>query len=111
MFTVKPTSDPCDPSPCGPNSLCRTVNGHSVCTCDIDYIGTPPACRPECIVSSECPQDKACIKKKCKDPCQNSCGVNARCQVITHNPICTCSPGYTGDPFTQCIPIEFTHSK
>ncbi|XP_028157244.1 uncharacterized protein LOC114350564 isoform X7 [Ostrinia furnacalis] len=94
--------DPCQPSPCGPNSLCRVVNGHSVCTCDNGYIGTPPSCRPECIVSSECPQDKACVNKKCIDPCPNTCGLNARCQVITHNPICSCTPGYTGDPFTRC---------
>lgn len=98
--------DPCQPSPCGPNSLCHIVNGHSVCTCEAGYIGTPPTCRPECIVSSECPQDKACVNKKCVDPCPNTCGLNARCQVITHNPICSCTSGYTGDPFTKCSPEE-----
>lgn len=103
---IEDVSDPCQPSPCGPNSLCRTVNGHSVCTCEQGYIGTPPSCRPECIVSSECPQNKACVNKKCVDPCPNNCGLNARCQVITHNPICSCTSGYTGDPFTQCVPEE-----
>ncbi|XP_037295454.1 uncharacterized protein LOC119189544 isoform X2 [Manduca sexta] len=102
----EPRLDPCQPSPCGPNSLCRVINGHSVCTCESGYIGTPPTCRPECIVSSECPQDKACVNKKCVDPCPNTCGLNARCQVITHNPICSCTPGYTGDPFTKCNPEE-----
>lgn len=98
--------DPCQPSPCGPNSLCHIVNGHSVCICEAGYIGTPPTCRPECIVSSECPQDKACVNKKCVNPCPNTCGLNARCQVITHNPICSCTSGYTGDPFTKCTPEE-----
>lgn len=82
------------------------MNGHSVCTCENGYIGTPPSCRPECIVSSECPQNKACVNKKCIDPCPNTCGLNARCQVVTHNPICSCTPSFTGDPFTRCIPEE-----
>lgn len=25
------------------------------------------------------------------------------CQVVNHNPICSCIPGYTGDPFTRCF--------
>lgn len=25
------------------------------------------------------------------------------CQVLNHNPICICAPGYTGDPFTRCF--------
>uniref|UniRef100_A0A182VD83 EGF-like domain-containing protein n=1 Tax=Anopheles merus TaxID=30066 RepID=A0A182VD83_ANOME len=61
--------DPCRPSPCGPYSQCRNVNEHAVCSCQANYIGSPPACRPECTVSSECALDKACIKQSCLDPC------------------------------------------
>lgn len=71
-----------------------------------NYIGAPPACRPECMVSADCPQDKACINKKCKDPCPGTCGLNARCNVVNHNPICSCAPGLTGDPFVRCIKEE-----
>lgn len=78
------------------------MNGHAVCSCQIDYVGIPPQCRPECVVSSECPQDKACIKQKCTDPCPNMCGENAFCKVVNHNPICSCTRGFTGDPFTRC---------
>lgn len=95
--------NPCIPSPCGPYSECRQVDDHAVCSCQKNYIGIPPACRPECMVSSECAQDKACIKQKCVDPCPGTCGPDARCQVVNHNPICSCSPGYTGDPFVRCI--------
>lgn len=31
------------------------------------------------------------------------CGVNAQCQVVNHNPICSCYNGYTGDPFVRCF--------
>jgi len=55
------------------------------------------------MVSSECAQDKACVKQKCIDPCPGTCGSNARCQVVNHNPICSCPPGYNGDPFVRCI--------
>jgi hypothetical protein len=98
-----PITNPCRPSPCGPYSQCREINNHAVCSCQKDYTGTPPACRPECISSSECPQNLACVNLKCVDPCPNTCGINARCNVINHNPICSCTGGYTGDPFVRCV--------
>lgn len=105
LSSVEPEKpkNPCQPTPCGPYSQCRVVNGHAVCSCQTNYVGTPPSCRPECIVSADCPQDKACINQKCADPCPGTCGLNARCQVVNHNPICSCSPGFTGDPFVQCL--------
>ncbi|RZC36331.1 hypothetical protein BDFB_000153 [Asbolus verrucosus] len=102
--TEEPTN-PCQPSPCGPNSQCREVNEQAVCSCLPNYIGSPPGCRPECVVSSECPLTKACINQKCVDPCPGTCGLNARCQVINHSPICSCQSSYTGDPFTRCYPL------
>lgn len=98
-----PPSDPCSPSPCGPYSECKTLDNHAVCSCQRNYIGIPPACHPECAVSSDCTQDKACTNQKCVDPCPAICGVNARCQVINHNPICSCPPHFVGDPFVRCI--------
>lgn len=104
--TTQPTvQNPCNPTPCGPNSLCRAINGQAVCSCAPDYIGSPPNCRPECVVNNECQQNQACYKFKCTDPCPGTCGLGARCQVINHNPICSCPPGFTGDPFTRCTPL------
>lgn len=94
--------NPCQPSPCGPNSQCREINEQAVCSCLAEFIGSPPACRPECTSSSECPADKACVNRKCVDPCPNVCGQQAECRVRNHNPICTCISGFTGDPFTRC---------
>lgn len=100
--------DPCNPTPCGPYSKCRVFNGHAVCTCLDICVGSPPNCRPECIVSSDCRPDKACINQKCQDPCAGMCGIDAQCQVVNHNPICSCFNGYTGDPFVRCF---FDESK
>lgn len=103
FIVAEPITNPCIPSPCGPYSQCVEVNGHAVCSCLTNFIGSPPSCRPECTASSECSLDRACINQKCIDPCPGTCGLNARCQVTNHNPICSCSPGFTGDPFEQCM--------
>lgn len=109
----KKCTDPC-PNTCGVRALCTTKNHNPICTCPVgftgdpffqcspDYIGVPPECRPECILSSECKSHFACVNQKCKDPCPGSCGVNAQCHVVNHIPVCTCMEGFTGDPFAQC---------
>jgi hypothetical protein len=106
-------ADPCNPSPCGPYSQCRNVNGQGVCSCLPTYIGSPPTCRPECVASSECPQNRVCANQKCVDPCPAPCGVNTRCDVINRSPICSCRQGFTGDPFSRCyvIPCKQFHFK
>lgn len=78
------------------------------CSCLAGFIGNPPACRPECVVSSECPPLLACLKNRCVDPCRGTCGVQAQCRVINHNPICSCLAGFTGDPFTRCTPAPIS---
>lgn len=104
LVEIQPVNS-CNPSPCGPNSQCREVNGQAVCSCLPEYIGSPPGCRPECTVSSECPLNKACIKQKCSDPCPGTCGLGANCETINHSPICSCPEDLTGDPFTKCYPL------
>jgi hypothetical protein len=111
LFLEKPVlSDenvnPCVPSPCGPNSICRVQDKRAVCTCVPNYIGRPPNCRPECVSNSECPSNKACVNEKCVDPCVGSCGPNADCRVVSHRPMCTCQAGFTGDPFSGCSRVQ-----
>lgn len=101
--------DPCNPSPCGSYSQCRNVNAQGVCSCLQTYIGSPPGCRPECVASSECPQNRACINLKCVDPCPGPCGLNTRCETVNHSPICSCRQGFTGDPFTRCYAVPRKH--
>lgn len=100
------TTRPCNPTPCGPNSICREVNDQAVCTCAPEYLGTPPLCRPECVVSSDCRKNQACVNQKCRDPCPGTCGIQATCLVVNHNPVCSCPERYTGDPFVRCEMIS-----
>lgn len=99
-----PYYNPCVPSPCGPNAQCEAFGSSPSCACVNGYFGSPPNCRPECTINSDCPSNRACIRNKCVDPCPGSCGLNALCNVFNHIPICTCYEGYTGDPFSNCYP-------
>lgn len=96
--------DPCEPTPCGPNSQCRVFGSQAACSCLQNYVGRPPNCRPECTISAECPGNMACEKEQCKNPCPGSCGPLANCTAVNHIPVCSCPPGFTGDPFATCVP-------
>ncbi|EDW38768.1 GL14154, partial [Drosophila persimilis] len=98
--------NPCQPSPCGPNSECRVSGDSPSCSCLPEFVGAPPNCKPECISSSECPTNRACINQKCVDPCPGLCGQNANCRVFSHTAMCLCESGFTGHPFTQCSPVR-----
>lgn len=106
LFIERPVipeiQNPCIPSPCGVFSICRVIENRPVCSCEENYFGQPPNCRPECTVNSECAQTKACVNQKCRDPCPGSCGYNAECRTINHTPVCYCLPGFSGDPFSGC---------
>lgn len=97
--------DHCNPSPCGQNSYCSTVNNQAICSCLPGYYGSPPACRRECAINSDCANTKSCVNERCVDPCPGSCAYNAECRVINHRAVCYCMPHYTGDPFVRCTPM------
>lgn len=107
-FTVVPTTppildDPCHEGTCPVNAECHVEGTRGICTCIEGYFGNPyQQCQPECVRNSMCPQYLACIKEKCVDPCPGTCGINAYCEVINHNPVCSCPRTMTGDPFESC---------
>jgi hypothetical protein len=81
--------------------------GRAVCTCMEGFEGDPSAnCHPECVINTDCPLDKACLDRKCIDPCASGavCGLRATCLVRDHTATCACLDGHTGDAFIQCIP-------
>lgn len=96
-------SNPCNPSPCGANAMCKERNGVGSCSCLPEYFGDPyMGCRPECVSNSDCDRNKACSNNRCKDPCPGACGFNAECRTVNHSPTCTCLSGYTGNPLVRC---------
>lgn len=102
-----PPLNPCTPSPCGPNAVCQERNNAGSCSCINGYFGNPyEGCRPECLINSDCPQNRACINNKCQDPCPGLCGLNAECQIVNHVPNCICVIGYVGNPYNNCVMRE-----
>lgn len=102
-----PVANPCEPSPCGLNTICTIKKNKAVCSCLPDFIGDPlTSCQPECLMNSDCPFHQACLGYRCKDPCSfsNICGLGAVCSCKEHTVTCNCREGFTGDPFIQCIP-------
>jgi len=97
--------NPCVPSPCGPHSACKPLGPRPMCSCTSGYFGSPPNCRPECVINDECRRDQACSQQTCVNPCTGACGRNAQCYVKNHLAVCKCDSGYNGDPFRQCNKI------
>merc|ERR1711973_258561 len=112
-----PRPDPCQPSPCGPNTECmENRQGNPVCRCLAGYIPMPDTisgCRRECEVDSDCGPENVCDQYRCvprPDPCDPSpCGPNTECNANRQgNPVCTCLPGFAPQPdtITGCGKIE-----
>lgn len=102
------TKDPCNPNPCGVNTICKVSRKKASCSCMPSFLGNPKeGCHAECVLNSDCPKTKACVNQKCVEPCTTAtCGINAECSVHEHTPICHCISGYTGDAFLQCSKIS-----
>lgn len=118
--------NPCSSFSCGSNADCTQRSFRAVCTCRSGYEGDPYSnCRRsecvgkfsckssfngifltlvDCLENSECPSNKLCHNNKCINPCSTLCGVDAECTVRNHVTTCQCPRGFTGDPFTSCVP-------
>ena len=105
IAATKVPNDPCVPSPCGRGALPPRRQGDTcVCSCPPEYQGDPYVeCKPECVVNADCPASMACRNYHCYDPCIGTCGRNAQCAVRDHSPLCSCLPGYQGDPLVECL--------
>lgn len=88
-------TNPCDPSPCGPNTQCTVLdNGLSKCTCLAGFIESPNTIR-------------GCVKQT--NPCEpNPCGTDAICDASRVTP-CYCPENTVGNPYKSCSGM-FSHN-
>ena len=82
-YQPTPRSNPCDPNPCGPGSMCIPQEGEPTCKC------------PEGLVPDPTPQQGCVVPNPC-DP--NPCGEEAMCIPQEGRPFCKCPPGLAPDP-------------
>lgn len=58
---------------------------------------------PQCKSDQECPLSERCVNQGCVEACRiDPCGINAQCISQNHQAACSCPPGYTGNPHTEC---------
>ena len=56
-------------------------------------------CIVGCRANSDCPESNTCINNRCTDPCVgDSCGPNAKCQVVNHRAQCSCPASFIPNP-------------
>ncbi|KAK0169400.1 hypothetical protein PV327_011599 [Microctonus hyperodae] len=55
-----------------------------------------------CENSTSCRMSEKCILELCRNPCPGSCGINAICTVLEHEPKCRCPKCYEGDALVKC---------
>lgn len=99
---------------CGRNAGCKSDNHKATCACNTGFFGDAYddklGCQPiECSSNDECSDEKICDHHKCRIACvaQNPCGQNAICSTSFHVQVCTCQPGYTGNPMVACELIDY----
>jgi len=117
--TTRAPTNPCQPTPCGPNTICTVNNvGNAICNCVPGMIPKPDTitgCGPECVRDPDCSSGEVCLNQRCvdePDPCNPSpCGPGAVCTAPKignrfSNPICRCQPGLIPKPdtITGCGP-------
>lgn len=98
----------CGEKICGENTDCSQRGKVFKCVCKKDFYGDALiGCHPECRINSDCPFDKACMRNKCVNPCnENICGLRATCEVRNHRGVCSCRPGLTGNAYLECSEIS-----
>ncbi|ODN00058.1 Sushi, nidogen and EGF-like domain-containing protein 1 [Orchesella cincta] len=119
--------DPCN-GMCGYNAVCeaayqrryRSISSgkllrsqESVCTCPPGHEGNPyVSCMPIRTgppPSSDFPQSTSAADPVCFP---SPCGQFAECSVVNNSPMCTCQPGFEGNPYQECrYPTIPTPSK
>lgn len=101
-------------NPCDDSSLCKVIDSlplrTMLCVCPDGQVKTSdgtckvlPPIKAECEAHEACPSEKACVNGLCKEACQ--CGINADCEIVEHHAVCSCKPGFEGDPEIQCYEI------
>ena len=103
--------DPCTVGrPCPPTFTCTPQNHFPQCSCirGIANLTSRSCDVPLCTSSINCPDHLVCYQGKCVDLCEiiKPCGINANCEIIDHNPICSCDRTLTGDPYIKCVEFE-----
>lgn len=106
---------------CTPDQQCRVLDTLPLrtimCTCPPDsFTDASGRCKaieyekPQCTFDSECSNAEKCVRGVCVEACKvDVCGINALCNSLEHRGVCTCAPGYQGNPHIECTTSKSKH--
>lgn len=100
--------------PCGRGAICEVVAHVASCRCPPGTQGDPRrACvSAVCQYNDDCNDNQICdrLNRVCQPACSDtSCAPGAICTAKLHQPICSCPPGYSGDPYLRgCMTVQLT---
>lgn len=104
--------DPCDSSThCGRNAECIVQYHRAQCNCPIGMQGNPliSCISVVCQYNEDCADHEACdrLNRVCRAVCEDdTCADTAVCVGRGHQPICSCPPATSGNPFVECKRFE-----
>lgn len=109
--------DPClSTVTCGRNAQCKVQLHRAQCICPQGMQGNPliSCISVLCQYNEDCADHESCdrLNRVCRPVCDdNTCAQKATCIGKAHQPICTCLPGLTGNPYFECRRSEPGVSK
>uniref|UniRef100_A0A1A9ZCQ3 EGF-like domain-containing protein n=1 Tax=Glossina pallidipes TaxID=7398 RepID=A0A1A9ZCQ3_GLOPL len=85
----------CTPTTCHHTAICEITSDGPSCKCPDHFMGDPYklGCRPEGQCPSgdgDCPTNTICTGGRCVNPCENACGENSECKLVSRKPVCSC---------------------
>lgn len=108
---------------CSPQQTCSILDTLPLrtimCRCPADMItDSSGRCvpirqdQPGCRSDDECADADKCILGTCLLACRvERCGINAQCLSKNHRGMCSCAPGYVGNPHIECSPSKYIHKN
>lgn len=92
---------------CGRGAECLAQNHRANCMCPAGTQGNPlvSCVTGVCQYNEDCRDDEACdrLNRVCRKVCDSdSCAETAICEGRAHQPVCSCRPGTSGNPYVEC---------
>lgn len=99
--------NPCGSTPCGRGAECEVQSHLPRCICPPGTQGDPfvSCITSVCQYNEDCADHEICdrLNRLCRPACQDdTCAETAICSAHNHQPVCTCPPTTTGNPYVEC---------